>query len=224
MVAAWRLDEVRERKSVARWREELRDRRLIARWLISLGGLGVVLMLYRRFLEWVERRPGVVLTDPLLAELPAVDLTWPIFVFVYGGLLGGLAAMISWPRALRTATLAYGLMVVFRTLMMAVVPLDPPPRMILLEDPFIAMFGIVEAPTRDLFFSGHTATLAVIAFCLPRRGSRLVFAAATAAMGAMVLIQHVHYTIDVLVAPFVAFGAVSMARAGERLADQARSG
>lgn len=196
----------------ARWLDELGDRRVVARWVVSVGVLGGALGVYQRFLGFVERRPGVVLPDPLLDALPTVDLTWPIFILVYGGLFGALVALVPWPRALRTAMLAYGLMVAFRTIMMAATPLDPPPGMIVLEDPFIAMFGITQAPTRDLFFSGHTGTMALLCFCSTRRWLQLLFAAATVAMGAMVLLQAVHYTVDVLVAPFAAFVAVYLSR------------
>jgi len=38
-------------------------------------------------------------------------------------------------------------------------PLDAPERLILLNDPFVQFIGSGEALTKDLFFSGHTATL-----------------------------------------------------------------
>lgn len=196
-----------------RWRAELRDRRCQAAWVYSTAALILGLVVSQRFIVWVESRPGVVLADPVLVHLPAIELTWPIFLMVYGGIAWTVAVLVPIPRALRTAFLAYGLMILSRTVMMAVTPLDPPPAMILLEDPVLALFGVTVTPTRDLFFSGHTATMALFAFVTPTRRVRACFAVATVAMGVMVLLQQVHYTVDVLVAPFMAFAAHRFAAA-----------
>ncbi len=61
--------------------------------------------------------------------------------------------------------------------------------------------------TRDLFFSGHTSTLFLISLAVPGRRARPFFLACTAAVATCVLVQHVHYTVDVLAAPFFAYGA-----------------
>lgn len=190
-----------------RWREEWRDREIVLRWLFSIAVLAGTLFTYQQQLAWVEARPGARLDDPLLRTFAAIDLTWPIFVLVYGGIVAGIVVLAGTPKQLRIAVLGYGLMVAFRTVMMAVTPLDPPAGMILLEDPFIAMFGVEKTPTRDLFFSGHTATLSLFLFCVTRPAVKWVFFVAAAAMGVMVLLQQVHYTVDVLVAPFASYGA-----------------
>ncbi|MDM8176234.1 phosphatase PAP2-related protein [Olivibacter sp. 47] len=51
------------------------------------------------------------------------------------------------------------------------------------------------------FFSGHTSTMFLIFLCLPNRVDKLLALIATLLVGSMVLIQHVHYSIDVLAAP-----------------------
>ena len=57
-----------------------------------------------------------------------------------------------------------------------------------------------------LFFSGHTS-LPFLLFLVARdRGFRIAFLLLTLATGTCVIVQHVHYTIDVVVAPFVAYG------------------
>jgi hypothetical protein len=84
---------------------------------------------------------------------------------------------------------------------MAFVPLDPPIGYIPLRDPLLECFtegGAVVS--KDLFFSGHTASLAVTALMF--RGQRFgkLLWAATFSVGLLVLVHHVHYTVDVLVA------------------------
>ncbi len=55
--------------------------------------------------------------------------------------------------------------------------------------------------TKDLFFSGHTSTLCLIFLCLTKKEDKCKALVATFAVGIMVLLQHVHYSMDVLAAP-----------------------
>jgi len=84
--------------------------------------------------------------------------------------------------------------------------------MIRLEDPLVqGIGGASEALTRDLFFSGHTSTLFLIFLAVPGGRSRPIFLACTVAVATAVLVQHVHYAVDVLAAPFFAYGAWRLA-------------
>ena len=58
-------------------------------------------------------------------------------------------------------------MVIFRTSAINLVPLEPPDTILLLNDPFVQLFGKGEILTKDLFFSGHTGTLFLL-FLLAR--------------------------------------------------------
>ena len=156
-----------------------------------------------RFLSWVERRPGVV-----LALIPPRDMTWLTFGLVYVGLLGTFVLLLPYPRRLVLGAQAYAVMVLFRIAVMAVTPLEAPPDTIPLRDPLVhQVVGTGEVLTRDLFFSGHTATLALLALLAPGRRSRRFFVGCTVLVAVCVLWQHVHYTVDVLVAPFFAFAS-----------------
>ena len=166
-----------------------------------------VLAVMARFLSWVERRPGVVLADPVLAHLPARDMTWLTFGLVYVGLVTTVALLLPYPRRLVQGAQAYALMVLFRMVVMAVTPLEAPPGTIPLRDPLVQILGTGEVLTRDLFFSGHTATLALLTLLAPGRASRRFFVVCTALVAICVLWQHVHYTVDVLVAPFFAIAS-----------------
>jgi membrane-associated phospholipid phosphatase len=165
-----------------------------------------VILSLTRFLEGVERRPGAVLSDPLLALFPAVDLTWITFLIIYAGLIGAIALLLRHPRHFLWALQTYSLTAVVRIVAMWLMPLDPPAGMIALKDPIVEFFGGGNTLTRDLFFSGHTSTLLIIALTLPGRRARVLFFAATAAVGICVILQHVHYSIDVFAAVFFAYG------------------
>ena len=191
----------------AAWREAWSKQRFRAEAVLSPIALVAVLAVMARFLSWVERRPGVLLADPVLALIPPRDVTWLTFGLVYIGLLTTFVLLLPYPRRLVLGAQAYALMVLFRMGVMAVTPLEAPLDTIPLRDPLVQVFGTGEVLTRDLFFSGHTATLALLMFLAPGRASRRFFAVCTVLVAICVLWQHVHYTVDVLVAPFFAYAS-----------------
>ena len=179
--------------------------------VLTLLLLVLALFLFSRFVMWVEERPGVVLNDPLLSILSPVDLTWPIFVLIYGGLLFGLLSLLTSPDRLLLTLRSYTLLLLVRIVAMYLTPFAPPEGMILLNDP-VAGLGPGGAMTNDLFFSGHTATLFLFVLTARTGTLRIIFLLMTTILAVMLLMQHVHYTVDVLAAPFFAFGCYVLAR------------
>lgn len=183
------------------WSEVFRDKR---RELIStILALMATLWMFSHFVQWVERRPGAVLRDPLLELLNPVDFTWSIFLIIYGALLFGVLRLRTDPDGLLRLIRSYAILVLIRTLTMWLVPLDPPTDMILLVDPVVALSG-ADALTRDLFFSGHTATMCLLTYSMNTRATKIMMAGLTMLLAALLLIQHVHYSIDVAAAPLFA--------------------
>ena len=205
--------------SGAAWADAWRDPRFRLRLALSVPALVAVLAFLARFLTFVEARPGAVLPDPVLAFLVPRDLTWLTFGLIYIGLAFGVARLAAEPRALVVALQAYVLMVLFRIAAMWVTPLEAPPGMIPLHDPLVRLFGPGKLLTKDLFFSGHTSTLFLLALAVPGRRSKGLFLFCTAAVGISVLVQHVHYTIDVLAAPFFAYASFMLAVLFDRAAE-----
>ena len=193
------------------WTTAWRDPRFRLRIFLTVPALVASLLVLARFLTWNEVRPGAVLRDPVLALLPPRDLTGLTFGLIYLGLFFGVARLAREPRALVVALQAYVLMVLFRIAAMGVTPLEPPPGMIPLHDPLVRLFGPGALLTKDLFFSGHTSTLFLLALVVPGRRWNALFLVSTAAVGISVLWQHVHYTIDVLAAPVFAYASFRIA-------------
>jgi hypothetical protein len=193
------------------WAEALHSRRFTLLTVGTFAGLIAALISLNRFLQFNERRTGVTLVDPVLARLPAADLSVPLFVLIYGTLVLALGSLAQKPRALLVALQAYALLATFRIGMMYCIPLEAPPGMIMLVDPFVRAFGDGPNWAKDLFFSGHTSTTFLCALSVRSRGLRLLCLATCASVAALVLVQHAHYTIDVLVAPFVAFASQRLA-------------
>ena len=119
----------------------------------------------------------------------------------------GLAVLSTRPICLIMALQSYCLMVLIRTAAMFVVPLNGPPDMIPLVDPIVQYFGSGNVLTKDLFFSGHTATLALLSIASGDRFYKAIFAISATIVAVLITWQHVHYTIDVLSAPFFALGS-----------------
>jgi membrane-associated phospholipid phosphatase len=169
--------------------------------------LVIELALFSRFLLYVEARKGIYLDDPLFRMFEAIDLNVVTFSILYITLISGLTALSFNPRIFNIAIQTYILMVIFRTAAMYVTPLEPPIGTIDLLDPVVFMVGTGGTRlTKDLFFSGHTATLFIFFLAL-RNKLRYAFLAAAAAIALCVVLQKAHYTIDVLAAPFFAYTA-----------------
>lgn len=196
------------------WSEVLADAKGRQTLFATLAGIAIALFSYTRFLRAVEARQGVSFIDPVHALVGPIDLTWPIFLVLYGGLILAIAVFASRPLDLLAAMRTYTILIVLRMACMWSLPLDPPPTMITLADPFVEMFTAGSAAlTRDLFFSGHTSILVMMALIVRTRRLRIVFGVLAAVMAVAVTLQHVHYTVDVLVAPMAAWLAVTIAGA-----------
>ncbi len=101
-------------------------------------------------------------------------------------------------------------MVAVRILSMFLLPLEPPEKMILLKDPFVEFFGSGQTLTKDLFFSGHTATLLILFLVTEKKIIKIIFFVSTIVVAICVLIQHVHYTIDVFAAVFFTYACYKL--------------
>jgi membrane-associated phospholipid phosphatase len=82
--------------------------------------------------------------------------------------------------------------------------------MIILNDPFVEFFGTGKTLTKDLFFSGHTATLFILFLVSKKKIIKTVFLISTIAVAISVLLQHVHYTIDVFAAVFFTYACYKL--------------
>lgn len=194
------------------WRTSLSDARFRWELTVTVPALVAVLASLASFLTAVERRSGVVLPDPLLDSFAPIDLTWLTFALIYLGLLVAIGVLIRRPPLLLIAVQGYVVMVIIRMAAMYLVPLEPPLTMIALVDPTVETFGTGTTLTKDLFFSGHTSTLFLLFLVAPGRVWKAVFLTCSLMVAGAVVLQHVHYTIDVFAAPFFAFGALALVK------------
>jgi len=161
----------------------------------------VVAIALPHFFAWIDLRPGGFPIDPLLSHWGPKDVTAITFTVLYGTLLLVLVSVVKRPLRVLQGLYAYILMLLLRMLVMSVFTFEPPPDIIPLIDPFTQGFYPGGTPfLKDLFFSGHTATLMLMALLAEGRAVKWIAALATGAIGLLVLVQHVHWTVDVLAA------------------------
>ena len=178
--------------------------------LLLLGLLPVVPGFYR----FVQARPGHLLADPLLELLPVQDHSTLIFALIYGAIAATLVYLLPRPLRLLQALWAYYLLQLLRMATLWLLPLEPPATLVVLHDPVMdRIFEVTTQPiVRDLFFSGHTATVMLLTLAGRGRRWRWALGLMTVAVGLLVLVQRVHYSYDVLAAPVFAWAAYWLAK------------
>lgn len=194
------------------WKEFLKSKRNKIELVITFALLSAVITGLTNFLNFVETRKGVVLPDPILNLFEPVDLTWIIFALIYISLITAIIFLAKKPAQLVFTIQVYTLMVAVRIIAMYLLPLEPPAKMIVLNDPFVEYFGTGQILTKDLFFSGHTATLFILFLVFDKKVPRYLFLFLTILIAISVLLQHVHYTIDVFSALFFTYSCYKLLR------------
>lgn len=190
-----------KQKWVAEWKLSAFRKRL-ATVLITLL---LVVVINPYFFDHIQQRNGVELNDWLLNFIPQYDVSIPVFFILWS-----MVALAVWraaqdPRFLIIFGCTYLLLAVSRIISISLVPLNLPKGIINLHDPIIKIFYGNQLITKDLFYSGHTATVFLIFLCLKNRYDKAYALLSTICIAILLLVQHAHYTIDVVAAPFFTY-------------------
>lgn len=95
----------------------------------------------------------------------------------------------------------------FRMISMYTLTLEPPVGIIPLHDPIVDVIAYGgNVFNKDLFFSGHIATLTLFVLLEDRPLLKKILIVNSFLVAVLILLQRVHYTIDVVVAPFITVG------------------
>lgn len=180
----------------------------------ALGLLTLLLTLSQlpAFFARIETRRGVVLQDRLLAAIPPYNVSVLIFMIVWGS--GAWLLFRAWkaPEIIPLYIWAYLFMCLSRIITISLMPLGPPIGMLPLKDPFTGIFYGRHVVTHDLFYSGHTATVLLIALCLPNQADKKAVYGLLTVLVALLIIQHIHYTADIVAAFPFAYGCFRISR------------
>jgi len=165
----------------------------------------IVVFILPVFFGYIEKRKGVLLDDWVLDQIPPHNVSVLIFSIIWGMILFALIRAIYNPSIYITYCWSLIFVVIARFICITLVPLDPPAGLIPLTDPLTGIFYGHAVITKDLFFSGHTAILTLIVLCLKRKTDKLIGSLAVILVAFLLLVQHIHYTIDILAAPVIVY-------------------
>lgn len=181
-----------------------------SRWELVIASTMTILVLsfMKHFLHWNEMRPGQQMNDILLDNIPSFELSTIILCLTNITLFGGLIVLLKKPHTTLLLLVSLVLLSSIRMFCMYLLPLEPPIGIIPLRDFLLEnTFYSKQVMVKDLFFSGHTANLCLMALLLEQKYLKTFVFVICIAVASMLLLQHVHYTIDVLIAPIAAFGS-----------------
>lgn len=198
---------------IKRWQEALKNP-LFTREVPTFSIICFI-MLYNSpwWMNIVENQPGAILIDPILDYIPSYDFSIYIMSIIYGTVFVSFAWLILFPMRMHLAIKTFWLVVTLRYLLIYLIPLEPHPSIILLHDPFLAMIVYdSNAITKDLFFSGHMMTMCIACFVTSYKPLKYIVILLTVLLGTMLMIQHVHYSYDVLAAPIITWGGYRVAQ------------
>lgn len=188
------------------WKEAWSSPSFRIQTIITLSFLTFLGVSIPPFFAYIQATPGYVINDAVLNLLPAQNFSFSIFLLIYSVILLTVINLSSHPILFLKCLQAYCLLMVIRIFCLYMVPLDPEQSMIPLEDPLVGrLFYKGSMITKDLFFSGHVSTMFLFFLAVPFRSLKYFFIVATVLVSIFILVQHVHYTIDVIVAPFISW-------------------
>lgn len=153
---------------------------------------------------YVTKTIGATAPDLILDRIPTLDLD---FIYLYGSIAMVILlfayALFFKVKEFHTVISQFSLLIIVRGIFTCFTHLSTPTGALQFEVPKYLFFLNF---SNDLFFSGHTA-IPFLGFLLFKEDKiRYLFLALSIIMGAVVLLMHIHYSIDVFSAFFITFG------------------
>jgi hypothetical protein len=195
------------------WQEKWSDRKFRMQFVLTFVFLGILLFSLSYFFAYVEARKGAKINDVVLNLVSPVDLSAVTFLLIYTAAVICIISLLNKPELFLKAVQAYFLILIFRIVTLLIFPLEPPEGIILLKDPFIEHFfyGQVRI-TKDLFFSGHVATVCLLYLVNPIKKLNWFYLVVFVLVAIFIMAQRVHYSFDVFAAPLFAWVAWMISR------------
>jgi len=151
--------------------------------------------------------------DLVLDIIPALNLNFIIIEVALVAIVLSVWLVFSKPEYILFTLKTVALFVIIRALFISLTHVGIHPDNIA---PGLGFFDAVYLYLNfqtGLFFSGHTGLPFLMALIFwDARAVRLVFLGLVLVFGAAVLLAHIHYSIDVFAAPFMAYGIFAIAR------------
>jgi hypothetical protein len=189
------------------WKEAWLNKIFRENLIVGISILLTVVIFTFYFFAYIENRAGgVTMNDWVLKMIPAKNVSFPIVLLESSAIILFLVRSITNPAMVITFLLAYIFILITRNITIGITELRPPVGLIALKDPIASLIYKSNSINRDLFYSGHTSLLFLFYLCVNKMADKYYLLFAVIVVGVLLLIQHIHYTVDVLCAPFFAYG------------------
>ena len=199
-----------------KYRDFWQDRQARRRMFISLALLFGALIINHFAALYAFERASNPVSDIILSNFPALDVDW---VFVWGPIIFWLIItirLLKEPKQIAFTIKSVALFVVIRSIFISLTHIGPFPDHTTLDtfgasllsggvnghSPFFFVFS----SGADLFFSAHTGLPFLLALIFwPYREFKTFCLASSGFFGVVVLLGHLHYSIDVASAFFITY-------------------
>jgi hypothetical protein len=192
------------------WGEAWKESSFRLSFLLAMLTFSVFPWKAATYFQWIQQREGIILNDFILEFIPPKNVSYPIFSIIYCTVIYLIVRLLATPKTFVWFAWAFNLETIFRFVTIYLVALNPPVGIVDLHDPVATLFiyGENMLITKDLFFSGHTATMVFACYFLPLKKEKITAIILTVILVVLLLIQHVHYTIDIIMAPLFTLLAI----------------
>lgn len=186
------------------WIYEFQNKSFRLKLLIVPGLFLIYSAITQQLGNYIETRKGVQLEDKLLYLFPSYDFSTFIFILLYTSLFALILSHLHKPKTIMRLIEMHFLVAVVRQACILLIALEPPTGIIVLRDVFLenTVYPHNTPLTKDLFFSGHVASIWIYFLCAQQKHLKAYMCIATFIMSFMVLSMRIHYTYDVYGALF----------------------
>lgn len=201
------MDEIRKEY------KELFTRKHIRSLLVSLVilGLAVVFQFYASI--YSTRVSSNFVHDLFLDNLPVVNLNAIIVEGALAAIAGSIILLLLKPRYLVFTLKAVAIFIATRAVFVAVTHLGIYPGQVNPGTGFFDQIYVGLGLEAGFFFSGHTGLSCLMALIFwDERFWRYLYIVLAIVFGISVLLAHVHYSIDVLAAPYMTYSIFKLSQ------------
>ncbi|HAS80960.1 MAG: hypothetical protein UR25_C0003G0123 [Candidatus Nomurabacteria bacterium GW2011_GWE1_32_28] len=186
-----------------RWKYSIQNKEFIKSLIITFSFLIISLIINFIAGTYATKEASLPVTDIVLSNIPVFDVDG---IFIYGTLIFWILSALIFiynPQKILFSLKAVALFVIIRSIFVSLTHLGPFPSQIIIEN--IGFFNKIIFGG-DLFFSGHTGLPFLLALIFwQEKKLRYFFITSSVIFGTIVLMGHLHYSIDVLGAFFITY-------------------
>ena len=208
-------------KVIASYKSCFSDKRYIFSFILALAMLAAGLVISAYAVQYATLTASSSVTDIILSNFRAHDVDG---IFVNGAMIMVLfiACVCLWdPKRIPFTVKTIAIFVIIRSIFIMCTHIGAFPDHIVIDPSSQNFLESIMGTNmyssfflgNDSFFSGHTGLPFLMAFIYyDKKWLRAIFMAFSIMFGVIVLLGHLHYTIDVLSAFFISYGIYRIAR------------